>query len=524
MKFKSALAIALAATLCVCMTACNPSEGERPKPNGDSSLTGSLTVRIVDRGYGSEWLKQIAESYEATHKGCKVKVDTANDDNAVTARAATSSNDADIIVTTQGMYQLERGGNLVDLTDVYDSVQEGYTVPLKERMNQTYRDYFETSDNKFYQMPWIDAYAGFLYNKTSLDKALGEGKYKLPNTTHEFEALCKQLKDKGLEPISMSTAEFYYNIVEFTWMAQYMGGLEAYNNMLRGYYLNDSGEYVPCASRDDLVRLRNDKARTVVGQAVIDLVGQGKYAHSESNKMNFTDAQNAFLGLGYGTNSKECGFYLCGDWFANEMKVSLESSGSDVRFMRTVVLSEIVDTLETKITDAQLSKLIDAIDAGETSYDGISQKDFDRVKEARFMSYAYGTWHTMAIPKIRKGGAQYDLAKDFLKYIVTDEMQAMFAQTEDGLVMPYGYDATRLETEYGLQLSEYARSIAYAKGEHMNVVSRGLNSLFGTALIEYLFELYFEAGAFKGTLTAEQSVQNANGKYNFDEALTLIVK
>ena len=190
--------------------------------------------------------------YEATHKGCKVKVDTANDDNAVAARAATASNDADIIVTTQGLYQLERGGNLVDLTDVYDSVQEGYTVPLKERMNQTYRDYFETSDNKFYQMPWIDAYAGFLYNKTSLDKALGEGNYKLPNTTHEFEALCQKLKEKGLEPISMSTAEFYYNIVEFTWMAQYMGGLEAYNNMLRGYYLSDSGEYVPCTSAPTL--------------------------------------------------------------------------------------------------------------------------------------------------------------------------------------------------------------------------------------------------------------------------------
>lgn len=112
---------------------------------------------------------------------------------------------------------------------------------------------------------------------------------------------------------------------------------------------------------------------------------------------------------------KKCAFYLIGDWFATEMAASLQNSGADVRFMKTVVLSDITETLEdTSMTDEELSALIDAIDEGKTATEaGVSENDYNRVKEARYSSHSAGIDHCIAVPKLKKGGAQYAFAKDF---------------------------------------------------------------------------------------------------------------
>lgn len=526
-KSKTFIVCIMAAFFTLSAAACGGQEspGGSNSGGGDGRPSGTLTIRIVNKGYGMEWLKQIAAAYEDDNPGAEVKILESNDPAAVASKAQSASNDADIIVSTNNFFQLQFGDYLVDISDVYNSVQEGYEEPLKDRMNQSFRDYFETGDGKFYQMSWVETYGGYLYNKTELDKAYGgEENYKLPNTTDEMIAMCAELKNnKDFEPIALSTSQSYYDLIKYTWFAQYEG-LEKLNNILRGYYKNAAGEYVPCTTTAEFTKMIDAPARTKVYQTIIDLIGKGNYAHSESDKMNFTDSQNAFLGLGYGSNMKKCAFYLIGDWFATEMAASLQNSGADVRFMKTIVLSDITETLEdTSMTDEELSALIDAIDEGKTATEaGVSENDYNRVKEARYSSHSAGIDHCIAVPKLKKGGAQYAFAKDFLKFMVTDEAQVLFAQAQNGLSMPYGYDVTRLETEYGIPLNNYAKSIIEAKGDGMMLVANGGNTLFGRSFP--LFVGYFENAAFKGTQTAASAIASIDSSYSIEEVLKLIAK
>lgn len=526
-KSKTFIACIAAGFFALSAAACGggkTSDGSNTGGNG-SRPSGTLTIRIVNKGYGTEWLKQIASAYEEDNPAAKVKVVEANDSAALASKAQSPSNDADIIVSTDDLFQLQFGDYLTDISDVYNSEQEGYEEPLKDRMNESFRDYFETDNGKFYQMSWVETYSGFLYNKTELDKAYGgEENYELPNTTDEMIAMCAELKnDKEFEPIALSTSQSYYDLIKYTWFAQYEG-LEKYNNILRGYYENASGDYVPCKTAAEFTQMIDAPARIKSYQAIVDLIGKGNYAHSESDKMNFTDSQNAFLGLGYGSNMKKSAFYLIGDWFASEMATSIQNSGADVRYMKTVVLSDITETLEnSSMTDAELSALIDAIDEGKTATEtGVSENDYNRVREARYASYSAGINHCIGVPKLKKGGAQYALAKDFLKFMVTDEAQVLFSQAQNGLSMPYGYDVTKLESEYGIPLSNYAKSIIEVKGENMNLIARGRNSLVGRSFS--LFTGYFENAAFKGELTAASAIAAVDSSYSIDEVLKLIVK
>ena len=104
------------------------------------------------------------------------------------------------------------------------------------------------------------------------------------------------------------------------------------------------------------------------------------------------------------------------------------------------IISSIVDTLENKnMTDAELSAVIDAIDAGATSYPGVSEKDFNRLVEARRMVYSATFDHCVGIPAKAKNK---DLAKEFLKFMASDMGQAIYAQHLNGLSMAYGYEPT----------------------------------------------------------------------------------
>lgn len=522
---KTLTALAMVAALCVGAAACT----EPVDPGRATAETGEITIRIVDKGYGTDWLSQIADAYMAATPGCTVKVLVSNDSGAVAARAQTASNDADIIVTTDSLYGMQQDGYLYDISEVYDSVQEEGGQSLKDRMNQSFREYFETQDGKFYQMSWVEAYSGYMYNKTVLDEVYGEDGYTLPRTTDELIAMCEDLKtNHGIEPIALSQSMSYYDLIKYTWFAQWLG-VEKYNNMLRGYYENDAGEYVPCETVEQFTEMISAEGRTEVYEAIFELLRN--YAHSESDKMNFTDSQNAFLGLGYGSNMTKCAFYLIGDWFLKEMESSIQSSGADVRYMKTVVLSAMADTLEDPLEDSELSELIGMIDEGmtyeqvkaEAGWSGLSEEDYGRVYESRYTNYSPGTNHVLAVPRMREGGGQYSLAMKFLKYMVTDEAQAIYVQAQNGLTMPYGYTLAQAEEDYGLTFSEMAKSIAAAKGDSSVLITRGDNSLFARSFPLYVG--YIEKDAITGTFaSAAAAIASVDSSYNPENSLPLIVK
>ena len=108
----------------------------------------------------------------------------------------------------------------------------------------------------------------------------------------------------------------------------------------------------------------------------------------------------------------------------------------------------------------------------------------------------------------------------FLKYMVSDEAQAIYIQAQNGLVMPYGYTLSDAEEDYGLTFNEYVKSIAAAKGENLQLVHRGENNLFARSFS--LFTGYIENVAVKGAGTPASSIAATDSTYNPENCIALI--
>ena len=200
-------------------------------------LSGNIKITIVNKGYGTDWLHIIADSYTEQFPGCSIQISETTEETAVAAKIKTTANDSDLVISVSNFFNEQYEGYLVDLTDVYNSVQDGYDKPLKERMNKTVREFYEDKNNHFYQIPWIFGKYGMICNKTVVNETLGNN-VEFPRTTNELISFCQNLKDHGVYPFSMSTSVPYWQGLMVSLYYQYQGA-EEYNNFYKGYYKKD---------------------------------------------------------------------------------------------------------------------------------------------------------------------------------------------------------------------------------------------------------------------------------------------
>lgn len=472
------------------------------------ATTGNIKVTIVDKGYDADWLYAIADLYEQEYEGCTVEIVVTSDSNALASKIRTEANDSDLVITagaTSAFCAEENDGYLLDLTDVYEAVQDGYDVSAKERMNKSVRAYYESDDGKFYQIPWVLGYSGLLYNKTVIDKALGTT-YTLPRTTDELFTFCESLEAAGVTPFALSTAVSYWNYFMVPLYYQYTGP-ESYDKFYEGYFLQD-GTWTKATESNFTGYLNSqigvEKAAEVVYQ-LLSTEGEdaGGFGIGVAQDLSFQQAQEVFLGSSVNGTKTDCAFLFSGDWFGNEMKKTIERNGVDIRFMRMPVISSITETLENPMDETTLRLVIDAIDKGETSYAGVSQNDFDRIKTARFSACSPSTSHSMAIPKMKNGTRKYALTKQFLNFMLSKDGQEMFTYTMNGITMPFGYTA---EGVYG----SYADSIYYAMGDAstFNIISEGHNSpLFYVAGLDIMGG-YYEGNVYDTDMKPSEHFAN----------------
>lgn len=470
------------------------------------ATTGDIKVTIVDKGYGVDWLYNIADAYEETHPGCTVSIAETSDPSALASKIRTNANDNDLVIsagTNSGFFNEQYEGFLLEVSDIYQTSQEGYEQSLYDRMNISVRDYYESDDGKFYQLPWVLGYSGMLYNKTVLDDIFGKDAYQLPRTTNELYDLCKEIKAKGVYPFSFSTQVSYWNQFMVAMYYQYEGA-PSYDKFYEGYYLK-GGEFVKATNDNykeylesqDGVEKAYEIVYSLLGKDTVNGVKGGEFGHPNADYLTFQEAQEAFAGSTVSGDSTKCAFMINGDWFANEMSKTISQNKVDIRFMKMPVISCITETLEDKsMTEEELIAVIDAIDEGKTSYGDVSANDFARIKKARYSAAASSTSHVMAIPKMKNGVRKYTLTKQFLNYMLSEEGQELFTYTTNGLVMPYGYIA---EGIYG----DYADSLYEAMGDpkEFTVISEGHGSP-----LYYIGGLDIIGGYYEGLIYSENKL------------------
>ena len=363
----------------------------------DESLTGELSLRMWDGGYGTRWLENIAYSFMKRFPNTTVEV------YPTVERQQISSELKGGISKDYDIYFLEaaiREDVCVDVSDVWEAVNPEETVSVGDKIHSTFKTVYDGPAGMKYGIPSYTGAWGVVYNTDYVDS--------FPVTSDGWEQLCKDLKTeygKSLYPIVFSgkTGVDYWRPVADIYVAQYLG-IEGFNNMQVGR--NASGALDPTVSYDI--------SQYYAAQAIEDLLWyENGYIDPYSVGYQYLPAQDVFM------LDATAAMMINGSWMMNEMADTLDDLKYDFEMAKVPVISDIIKhpKCSSIADDAELTALIKAIDKGQTALSGegydVEQAAFDHVKAARGLVYAAGEESGAYIPQ-QIGAERISLAKEFL--------------------------------------------------------------------------------------------------------------
>lgn len=508
------LAAVLALGLCPAFAGC----GEKDDPE-------TVYITIQNAGYGYKWLEEIGQMY-TDETGIAVEVEpTAVPGRVSTMLQAPSGNNTDIYfnineteMSNLASHKSAPGydGLYVDLSDLYEYTPEGFDAPLKELVPETsLRNATFWEDEKQYYISWATSVCGVIYNADLFDA------YNLtpPRTSKELLELCETIKGlnvtkDGEQVYAFYWAKQYFTQVAFTWWAQYIG-YDAYLNFLEGK--DENGNYVP--------EIYQNVGRYYALRTLEDIIGYGKgYSSENCLPYTFTQVQLKFL-------EGKSFMHPNGDWLEREAESNF-SDTLNIRYMRTPILSEIVEQCasidgDDAAKEAELRALIDDVDAvldGEkqvalTGSDdalvegegySVTEKDWNRVTEARSMVYSQSGQHNLFIPVYSNN---IDGAKDFIRFMLSKRIQQKIYEIDGGNTFSLVYDKVGLDTSVGSPLQQ--SKVAMAASEDALFIGRYRYSpMFTKGGLEFFNDPETGLATITTSATYESALDQVMGQYN----------
>ena len=463
----------------------------------------TLIVSVANFGYGVEWAQALKKSFEKKHDvKVKLNIVEAGNESTFHTQLLAGTTDVDLFFSRDSMTKYMYTSHsikgkqyyrlLEDLSDLYASELPGENRTFADKMHPSILKYLGVEDNgktKYYTVPWVSNVLGLLYNKNVWKSSWGE----LPVTTNEMlNITSKAIINDGYTPFVYSYEDPYWYCVQESWINQYEG-IEAVDKFWDGYTPNGS-RYEP----EMMLYPGFEKAYEVLAQ-ILD--NEAEYVHPDSKDLSFTMAQHYILDADYKTAMQPNG-----DWIQREMSANYSADNVNVEFMKTPIISAIVEKLEYRnggeyMSDELLRDVIRAIDSGETSFENVSDKDFARIKEARSVNITLSTGHVAYIPVYSD---QKDLAKDFLRHMISDEGLIDFTVATGGSTQPYDFDYLGNETTSQI-MSAFNKS-SYNAFINSTLIpwERNINPLFsvGGLTLNYGFISYLES--FTAPKTSEK--------------------
>lgn len=370
-------------------------------------------------------------------------------------------------------------GKIPDFNGGYEKDENGQDWIYGERIRKTdpnrYKligfeeevaeDEYET--HYYYGVTGMNKY-GILYNSTKLEEygfieIDNDGNVSgLPRTTDELKAFAIEIANAGIAagsvdepaytPFVASNDTGYWTRVQNLWWAQYEGA-EAYDRYFQGQYRNDLGYWE--LGVDVLSKAQGRLIANQITEGLLKYDNEPRLIYKESATLKYRTAQ-AYLMSGKGLMQAN------GTWFDSEMRDVREEGATDIiRLMPDLMVSDIIHVVpdETIDNDAELSALVGAMQAGlvgaqtvvNKALDGkeevqgafenvnysISKNDINRVYEA-FMIYNTGESITPTL--IPSYSDAIDLAKDFMRFLATDECCKIYVQETFGTSPAAYYD------------------------------------------------------------------------------------
>ena len=381
--------------------------------NNNPALNSATDVRIYfwKSGYGVDFMQRIVDEYNKKQSDYKVSLDYAA--NAATILSTLNLGEANTYDLYFTMVQNdEQLASATDLSDLLDANGYDENVTIRSKYNPALLNSQKEADGRIDTLTFGSGYLGIIYNADILKEY--EEEFGLPKTTKELEELTAELlnNDKIEAPwlfYNDATYSGYWNYLATVWAAQYDGTDYYYNNLLQ---LKD-GDKKP----DDVLKAKDGRFKAI---DAMEKFITPVTVHEEVTSTNFTKVQTLFL-------QGKSAFLVNGNWLLNENRAT-----ANVAMMKMPVISSIVEKLEYRtasngfMSDSMLSAVIDAVDGGESSYAGVSENDFARIKEARNLMYNNSSMQHVFIPEYSPAK---DAAKDFLRYFYSDYGTLAFMET-----------------------------------------------------------------------------------------------
>ena len=388
------------------------------------SEKGTLKIASFEGGYGATWTQALADAFMAHNPGITVEVECNPliRDEAVTA-FETGISDYDVYFVdgvNVGSY-CENYGSLADISALYSETSKpkaGATeesVLVKDKIRpEIVKEMMYGGDRpdyagKYYTVPSPSGPCSLVLNIDTLNLVLGAGNWSEPRTTNELIALCDRIVAAEAEKeiagvkypvyplIYSGEALEYWHYLYYPWIAQY-GGVSAWDSLNS---LKINGEY----SQDAYQPEGKLEAYTVLETLIKRSNG---YCDDSSMNNKFNASQKYFL------QGRAC-MYITGDWLEREME-GTTSYQAELKMIKTPIISDLATKLG--ISEAQLAESVSAIDSGLTSVEGVSAEVFNKIKEARAITY---TLANSAIGAVHSTSQNVDLAIEFFRFMYTDE-------------------------------------------------------------------------------------------------------
>ena len=483
---KNILAVALATTTCASValtTGCGGGGSTGGGGNVDQSKA-QLYVSNFNGGVGNEWLNKVINRFCEEYKDFKFTDDTVGVQIWVDNHTNDGSKiEASIEGAQQSVYFLEQTTyyNFVNsdlLLDITDMVQEDLTKygedqSIEDKLTKEQKDFFKTSEGKYYAIPHYEGVYGITYDadlfdaqklyfgsdgklgKQSTDSGLGYGPngktgvidgvdYStddgLPATYEQFYTLCKTIKQRGMFPMTWSGLNKFYSTLFTVAMKTDFEGLEQGTLM---YTLEGTAtKLVESISDDGVVTY---KAATPI---------------TESNASELYASAGGYYALKFMEN------IIDNQWYdtTNGFNEAITQKGAQEIFLQSRYMSEITDVamlVEGNWWMEEATKVFNDM----SDIPGTSKTE----RNLKFMPYPKATQaqvgekqtllsanNTLAgiNANIAGDADKVRLAKMFLQYCETDESLIEFVETTN-LFRGYQFDipAARYDA-----LTPYAKS------------------------------------------------------------------
>lgn len=560
MKSKNWISLSLAGVLCAGGIFTTSSCAKKFADNDQS-----LEVYLCKTGYGSEWLEKALETFKETpyvkekYPEFQYKLQTNDEFGYGQSHVLSGATTLDLVfASTFSPSTIETPGNngeksiLANLNDVFngkipnfygdgyeknaDGVEWTYAEKLEKANPLNFQSIgFQSYDEQsgeyvtdyYYGLRGLSTY-GIFYNKTKLQEygfisETEDGKIVgLPRTTDELETFAVAIANAGYTPFVLAKDTGYWTRVQNVWWAQY-DGMESFDRYFQGEYKNEEGEWVQG------IEVLDSKGRLLANEIMEKLLWydrEPRLIHPESSALDFTTAQSYLIsGIGL--------IQANGDWFDYEMRSLQGQEGADneVRMMPGLMISDIIEVLPDKSVadDKELSAVVGAMNDGVATLSGeyegvayeITQADFDRIKEAHGL-YNMGETNTPSL--IPCYSTAIELAKDFLRYMATDEFCRQYMDTTVGASPAHYYDVKNADPELYAKFTKMQHDrLQFVKGKQSILAYKTCNyplmyrtgySVFGSG-----FEYSYMATNAKDRKTAARLIesQKANYKANNNE-------